>query len=313
MKKGSTMGRKGSQKGSLSGGNLPKLTKTEAEVLSLLNDFLNVPQIARRRKTSKRAVYKIIQKLVDKGHYNRFTKKVHKSDAVVNLSQFKTGARKQLRLHGEEFNIKICWKDKRYENIRAKSNKITIDGNTIRLYRNSIEVYSNHSIFGRSPQEVTTKSIKYWRRIFAIVENDLRIIISKPRVQNIKLVRAHLAEVDNELAKDHETKGEKFEIKDKFDGKPWLWIDNSFNLHELETGHPETFKQDMEVVQDFFNDLRDNEPIKVSDIKNLIGELAKNSQKTEAIIRDLAKNSKETAEGLNVTVKVLNKVVERIQ
>ena len=208
---------KSTKKGLISGQVHPKITKTEADVLHLLTEeFLTPRQASIRRKKSKQAIYKTIQNLKKKGYLTSTYKK-------VDFSRITSQPRRQIRLHRQEFNIKIIFKDHRYERIRDNNKKVIIvDGNTIRLYRDSVEVYSGHSFFGSDVQKATARSFEYWNRFFVRLENDLNVILVKSRKQNITLVNQHYAEVDNELAVECEKKAEKIRIFTRDDGKLWF-------------------------------------------------------------------------------------------
>ena len=240
--------------GCLSGKGIAKITPTEKEILCLLTkDFLTPKQIQIRRQCSKQAVNKHIRNLIKKGAYNIGCRLV--DDSIPTTKRSYVNA---IRLHAQEFNIKILFKDQRYHKTLEKCNTIEIDGNTVRLSKESIEVYSGQSFFSDDVQKATVKSFKYWQRCFARLEHDLKVIIVKPRSQNIKLVNQHYAEINNELAKESERKGYKIRVYTTDDGKLWFSIDNSFNLQEAETQHPGTAERDMgEVVKHFFNDMRD--------------------------------------------------------
>ena len=258
--------------GSFSGILHPNLTNAEQEVLSYLSDdFLTIKKIAIRRRCGVRAVQKIVKKLKDKGILNSAFQKVRKNrptcEPICNHS---------IRLHSQEFNIKILYKDQRYKKLLEKANTINIDGNTIRLYRNSIEIYSGQSFYADTAQKATVKSFKYWNRLFAKLENDLKLILIKPRSQNIKLVNQHYSEINNELAQECEKKADKIRVYTTDDGKLWFLIDNSFNLHEAETLHPQSSKHDMaDTVRPFFNDLRDNNPPLISQVWQFAAENTK--------------------------------------
>lgn len=275
---------KGLKKGLKLGGLNPKLTKAERDVLHFLTDeFLTIKQIAIRRRTSIQAVYKIASSLKKKGLINKGLKKVENFQPTFQPFQPK------IRLHGQEFNVKLLYKDYKYREILKKSNTIITDGNTIRLYKNSIEVYSGQSFFADTTQKATVRSFKYWNRFFSRLEHDLKVILVKPRSQNIKLVNQHYAETNNEFAEECEKKADKIRVYTNEDGKLWFTIDNSFNLHEAETLHPQTAKHDMsDAIRPFFNDLRDNKPPTLSDIMKIMAET------TEI--------NKDTASGLNSVV-----------
>lgn len=273
-----------------------KLTKTEREVLHLLiNEFLTIKQVSICRKTKVQAVYKIIKKLKKKGAYNDVKKIGTNIGGTFTLNVPKSN---KIRLHGQEFNIKILYKDQRYKNTLSKSNIQIIDGNTIKLYNNSIEIYSGKSFYADSVHKATYKSFEYWTRIFNIIENDLKIIILKSRVDNINLVNSHYSEINNEIARDYEYRGDKLRVYAKDDGKLCCLIDNSFNLHELEWVHPKTSKPDAERAVSFISDLREN-----PEVPNL--------SELSIILKELINQNKETASGLKATIDILKTHLEK--
>ncbi len=263
-----------------------QLTKAEKDVLYLLfSEFLTPKKIAIRRKTSTQAIYKLIKKLRKKGLITGHYRQVAKNECTLQPPN-------QIRLHGHEFHINILYKDNRYKEIMEKSNTLISDGNTIRLFRNSIELYMIKSFYGDDVDKATSKAIYYLNRFLGILENDLKVILVKSRSQNIKLVKFHYAETNNELATECEKAGDKIRIYATEDCKLWFTIDNSFNWHESETQHPETGKHDMaEVVRPFFNDLRNNRPPNLSEIMKAM--------------REVININKDTASGLNAITNYL--------
>jgi len=246
-----------------------KLSKDQSHVLDLLtSQFLTIKQVAVIRKTSVQAVYKIVRKLKKKGllysrsgGFNRGFKK----DISTHIKPKQSG----IRLHGQEFNIKILYKDHRYVDIMKKSNIIYIEDHTIRLYRNSIEIYANKSFWGEDENRATYISLEYWTKFFFKLEEYLKIILIKPRRSNIKLVNQHYADVNNEIAESSIEKQQHIRIYSKEDGKLRFLIDNSLNLKEAETVHPIDAKEDMTSVKTFLTDLIEN-PTTFSDLKNII-------------------------------------------
>lgn len=70
-----------------------------------------------------------------------------------------------------------------------------------------------------------------------------------------KITRQHYALVKNALASQYISEDKKLHV---YTGKGlWLLIDNSFNLEELETVHPETAVEDNEKVQTHFNQIKE--------------------------------------------------------
>lgn len=288
------------QKGSKSRVLNQKLTKAEKEILHLLtNEFLTPKKIALRRKTSLTLVYRYIRKLKKKGILNKALKKVQKIQCAFEPSP------NQIRLHGNEIHIQILWKDNRYDRLFKKTNIIIIDGNTIRLYNNSIEIYIKESFYADDEHKANAKFIPYLMRFLQRVENDTQTILIKPRSQNIRIVKQHYSHINNGLAKEYEKSGDWIKIYAKEDGKLWFLIDNSFNLHEAETVHTNTSKKDMTKVRTFFNDLRDNELPLPSELTKMIYDVTQNQ-----VMFD--RNIKKHFEVLNKIGKAINKLNKRL-
>lgn len=273
------------------------LSPEQAEVLRMLiKDFETPRAISLRRKTSLSAVYKTISKLRKKGYlsrgYIRGLKKRTPTPAIQPLKKRKIQPPKKLkngvRLHAQEFNIKIIHKSDFYKRLQAKNNIIFVDDNTIRLYKDSLEVYTSEhrSFLGEDEQRATALSFSYWRGIFSRLESRLQVVIVKGEHTRIRQVNAHYSEINNELAGECIKKKVKVRVFANEDGRLWFNIDDSFNLSEAETLHPATSKGDMSRVKPFFNDLRDNSPPTLSDIMK--------------VIKETAEQNKETSAGLNV-------------
>lgn len=265
---------------------LKKITKKENEVLYYLTkEFLTPIQVSTRTKTSKSYVYRVIKKLQKKGIINKEYKMV--TFDTPTCEPFKKG----IRLHNVELHINIIYKDEKYKKKMQESNIVDIDGNTVRLYNDVIEVYLNKSFWGYSTNKATFESNLYINRLLKRLESDLDIIIVKDRSQNIKVVNSHYSEIENEFAQECEKKSHKLRVEGTKDGLVWLVVDNSFNLHELETVNPKESKFDMDRVKTFFNDIRDNEVPTLSELMK--------------VLLCMAEQNKETSAGLNAVVQLI--------
>lgn len=315
----------------MGGGKVGKInqpTKKELEILNCLSqDYMTIKQIAIERNCTDKAVYKIIKNLKKKGLINiaqkstigrhstlsgktERLKKVEKQGGhfstpnhqptIGTSTTTSADAPHLIRLHGQQFIIKILWHDQRYTD--KPGTIINIDGNKIKCNKDSIEIYSNQSFFGADPQEATAKSIEYWEQFITRIEHDLKILLIKARSQNIRQVKAEYAETGNELAQECEHKGYKIRIYTTDDNKLWFTIDNSFNLHEAETQHPQTSKQDMDKLSSFFNDIREKSPINLSDFITALEQQA-------TILIETEKEMKEITKGLHVVVQALERLV----
>lgn len=247
-----------------------QLTPVEAEILQLLTEeFLTVKQITLRRNCTRQAVHKILKILKKKGAYNIGLTKVDKGRGTCQPSD-------KIRLHGEEFNIKILYKDRHYNKLLERSNVFYLDGNTIKLYRGSLEVYSGQSFYGKTAQEATRKSILYWRHFFAQLEHKTKAILMKPQSRNIRLVNAHYAYTGSEICEKSIEEGHRIKIFAEEDGKLAFITDDSFGFKEDETIHPKTAKPDREAIDKQVNDWRLNNPPTLSQLSTMVYKNAEN-------------------------------------
>ena len=251
-------------------GKVEDLTLCEKEILNLLaEERLTPKQIALRRECTRQAVSKILKSLKKKGVY---TISLHKVDKEGGTCQ----PPNQIRIHAQQYIIKIIWKDNKYKEILNNSNQLQIDGNTLDLHENSIYISMNQSFYGDNLPHAFWKCAQYWPRFLARCEHELKCLLFKPRAQNIKLVRVHIAETNNELAKQIDNTCDKyFKVYAEDDGKLRFLVDNSFNLHEFEAVRSTSARPDMEKIGKVFNDLADKEHYLPSDTRDFIEGIVK--------------------------------------
>jgi DNA-binding CsgD family transcriptional regulator len=285
-KEGLVNQKKSTKKGCFYLKGLQSLTKAETEVYYMkVNDFLNQANIANRRGCSPQAVSKLMRSLKEKGAFGV----VFQPSGLVNPTTQPTQLKgKHIRLHGEHWRIEIINKSEKYYKILTKSNTIPLDGNTLVLSEDTIQIYSKTGFLGNDPDEAQKVSLEYWIPLMYRIENEFNVILVKERYQNIKRVSAHYAEINNELSKDYQDNTSKLLVKATEDGKTWLLTDNSFRLNELETIHPKTAHQDMQAIVKHFNDIRDNKPPTMSELSMML--------------KEVMKQNAETATGLNTLI-----------
>ncbi len=275
-----------------------ELTTAQKEVLHLLTDeFLTIKQIAQRRYCSLQAVYKIVTQIKKKGSFGIGLNRVEKVESTFNESD--------IRLHGQEINIRIIWQDSKYQELLNKSNTLFLDGNTIRLYKNSIEVYLGQSFFGKTTNEVEEKSLEYIQRFLIRLEHNLGIGIIKNRARNIKIVNQHYARGNSEICDNAMEKKERVWVYAEEDGKLAFITDDSFGFKEDETIHPITAKQDRKAIDKQVNDWRLNNPPTQSQMSKNQAEIGQGLK----ILTNVVYKQAEMNSGLPI---VLNKLEKQI-
>jgi len=241
-----------------------ELTKAEKDLLDMITSkFYSLNQIVLAKECSPQAVYKLLRSIKKKGYLNIGLQK-----GLQNEGTPIKPSRNQVRLHGQEFNIKILWQDNRYQKEFSKSNIRFIEGHTIKLYRNSIEVYAGEgvSFLADNEEKADKKSMDYWTRFFIRLEHELKVIIIKENSSNIKEVNHHFERGNSEICQNAKDRKEIIRIYAVEDGKLAYWTDSSFFGDNDETGHPETAKQDRKAIDKQINDWRVNNPPTITEL-----------------------------------------------
>jgi len=265
-----------------------KLSEQAVVVMRLRNEeHLTYKEIAQRLGKNIRGVKKIAKKLILKGLIHSTKVGGVHQEGVHQTTTTRPSLSNGIRLHNEHYCIKVLFKSELF--YRAVGASFLLDGNTVRVNFDSIEVYSNKSFWGKDRLEADKEAWSYWLPFFGRLQARLNVGFLKEGRQNIRRVRQHFSEVNNGLAHECLVKGEKLRFNGE-DGKGWLMVDNSFNLNELECVHPKMASEDMDKLKPFFDDVRKN-PILLSEFLFLV--------------KEQAVNVNELAKGLRVVVEFL--------
>lgn len=293
--------------------NKASLSPEQREILTMLTkDFETPKRIALRRKTSHAAVYKIIRKLRKKGHLTRGFIRGLKNYDRGNPPKGLLPMENLIRLHGQQFKIRILESSDYYKNLLKHKSLIFSDGNPVNLFKESIIVSCNElrDFREKTPDLCVSYASAYWNRIFFQLQDRLRITIIKGQNTHIKQFNGHFSELDNELSQDCNQKKASIKIRGEGDNLVWLIADKSWNINELETVHPKEAQADMqEAVQPFFNSLRTSKGYTPQLVLNLLGELIQDRKYYAAhfkshvgVVKRLGKEVSKVATG----VKLLN-------
>ena len=259
------------------------ISQEQQEILNyMLNDFLTPKQIAFKRRTTVRAVYKTISKLRKKGLLVGGFKKGFKSRGVHKT----LGGSQQIRLHNIQESIKIIKISNNYLQKIKKSNKLEFKGITLMLYSKKIEIYSQEKIsfFGKTTKDCDAAAIKFFRSFYGRIEDNLNIIIEKERVLNKKWVRRHYALINSEIAKKCNKEKQQLIILDNEDKKQRIITDNSLNLNELEAVHSTKAKTDITRLKFHIEDMINNQSLSNSQITMRINDIVSAMEKMQKVI-----------------------------
>ena len=243
------------------------VTSVQQQILKMYCDqYLEPKEIANRRKTSIRAVYKILKKLREKGLLKRGSQN---RTSLLGGGVHKT----YYRIHGLQFDIKIIQNSEIYQNALAKGNVIPFKDHTLVLYKEKLEIYQGEeqSFDDNSINEAFKQALIYFRELLYRIESRYNVLILKDQYHNINIVACHIAEVNNGIAKELYLNKDFIIIKGN-DGKTWFRIDYSKKrFKEAETVHPERFKEDAQLIfSNYLNDWRENKPMNNSQLQELI-------------------------------------------
>lgn len=324
-KRGSQKGSQNSEKGSQKRFTLrtdanSKITSSQANVLKLYTQFyLTVKQIAQRRQTSTRAVYKILNRLAEKGLLQKDLKKGFTNPdrsppkTIRNLIKKKQSPQHFIRLHLLQVHEKILYPSRKYQQVQQQIIKIDLYGNTVLLYRDSLEIYVSESASGEDEDRALMIGLYLLHKIETKLENLYHIILNKQGVTNKRIVNWHFSETDNEMAKDVNAKKEKYRFYSRQDGRLWFLIDDSWHLNELECVHPETAKDDMHTMRLFLNDLRENPMTFGRMQKNVMIPVSRTEKKIDAIMPVIERFSMNVELHLDVLTEMKDTLAEMRQ
>jgi hypothetical protein len=221
-----------------------------------------------------------------------------------------------IRGHGFQFSVKvpsyIDWP--RREVILNKSGipyiikgdgsfLVRIYGHKCHFVNNGIIVYfsKGKSFYGDNASESKNKATYELRRVVTRISNRLNYDLSHKGKLLFTINKAHYAEIENELAVMYNNDREKFHcIGD--DGQEWLIIDFSNKVNELETVHSKRSLDDMNKLQPFFNDLRDNN-------LPLLSELFKSHSLAIDTIKNITNIQLNTQVEVQILATALNKIL----
>lgn len=162
-------------------------------------------------------------------------------------------------------------------NIFGGAQSITFKGRKVWLTRKSIIVFEKSSYMAENSTEARKYAVYDFLSFVGDLERYLKADfgVSKKNPQ-FKVSRQHYALIKNALAKQCDRDGQKLEVSNE--KGQWFIIDNSFNLHEAETIHPQTAEQDNIKVQNFFNGIKKFEDFTPEFIVNSLGGVMKTQE-----------------------------------
>ena len=258
------------------------------ETLKMIHDGLCIAEIARRRKVSRTAIYKVLKTLNKKGflrHPKRYFYEITPK-GMEGLHSF-VALRYKLRQHNLHFKIAILESPRNWALKRNELRQLPFFNKTIKLKNNEQDLFN----YGKLQVKTTTKSIilklpniyaENWEhaviQAMSILEDSIyrleklfQIVLIKDYKANITLITQEYARVQDSLAKLYRMEGNRLYLSGD-DGKIWLITDFSFSTDETEFIHTTKATDDVDAIAPFLNDLRRN-PTTLTDVREHVGEL----------------------------------------
>lgn len=252
---------------------MQELTQTQFEIMHGLANGMNISEIARHRKTSRQAVYKVIPKLLEKGLIEKIGYAYGLTEKGKKGLHSFMGFTHKLRQHNVAFKLEILDSPRNWDKKRNQLTTLPYFNKKVKLKNNEYELFN----FGKVQVKTTTKSaiIKiptlYDKTVEGAmvqamdilygtipkIEAQFKVKLTKDRKANITIISQEYARLGDALAKMYRNEDKKLYITGD-DGKIWLIADYSFQVDELETIHTSKAGEDMGTVHNFMNDLRKN-------------------------------------------------------
>lgn len=135
--------------------------------------------------------------------------------------------------------------------------RLIIKGHKVWLTNKSIVIYDTDSYFGVTATDAKSTAVHSLISIIRNLERLLHTDFTIGKSWKFKPSRHHYAIIKNALAQQYDEDGLKLEVRTSEDNSLWLWIDNSYQMHETETGHHVTAEADSLNIQKFLNSVRD--------------------------------------------------------
>ncbi|MBU0958136.1 MAG: MarR family transcriptional regulator [Nanoarchaeota archaeon] len=302
--------------------NSNSISQIQFEVLKYLTQFLTITEIAKQRKTSRTAVYKQINKLLEKGYIRKLDKSFGVTDLGNRGLHSFIGFTNNIRLHNLAIKIQLKQKPRNWDLKRTKLAQIRIHSKQVNIKNNSYEIhpFSNVKIktttnsiifylpatYGKNTDEAFKTALDILWKSIPKVEDMFNIFLIKDKSINLEIISNHYSKLQDSLAKLYRKQGDKLYITDE-KGKVWLIADFSFRVDELETIDTIKAKEDMDVVKSFFNELR-KEPVTTTQILGMIRDVTANQVVFDRNMKSHIEVIRGIGKGMNQLTKALKEV-----
>ena len=256
------------------------LTKTQTEILEMYTvKKYTISQIANRRQTTKRAVYKILRELRQKGWLEKHSSQ-KAMPSIMPLSK------RYYRLHNLHYKVTPYYYYERYEKNIGKT--IFYGKWVIHVNQRSLEfqTQAKKSFDSKDLNECPRLARESFIKAIIKMQERVGCEIIKDQKMNIELVNHHIAEVNNGIARLVQDK--KLFIMDE-NGMIWAIIDKSLKVLETETIDPKYALDDARALEKHYNAMRKPEVMTNEELQVIVTEFAKNMQTHVKVMKRIDK------------------------
>ncbi len=253
-----------------------EVSKTQFEVLRLLQSNLTITQISISRKVSRASVYKVIKTLIHKGYLEKIDKSFSlTTKGIEGLHSF-VGLRYKLRQHNFHVKFKVLDAPKNWAKKRNEFRKLPYFNKRIKLKNNEQELFNYGAltiktttksiiikiptIYAKNIDEATLQTFGIIESTYPKIENLFKVKLVKNYKSCMEVVCQEFANLNDVLARIYNKRGEQLLITGE-DEKIWMITDKSFNGDEREYVHPIKAADDEPAISTAMNILRDEPTI----------------------------------------------------
>ena len=304
------------------------ITASTLKLLSQTKPTLTIEQIATKRKTSPRNIYKLFTKYIKEDLINEQRELTDAgSELIKQAVQFlpmvpNSVQGERVRLHDLAFTIEILKKPKNWEKHRTTITKIkkynptqwklskstmqrfVINNIGVRVTPKSV-IIEPQDIFAKTINQAINKATSILEATIPQIENLFHIILEKERHLNVTIGREHIAIIFHPLAIYCKNKKTQLQVYDE-QGTLRLITDDSYGLKELEGVSAKYAEDDMKIIEEDLKDKILNKFYPASQVSNMIAHLAKYDQQLQEKIIAVGNQLTQTVQLQQNTQRELN-------
>jgi len=303
-----------------------EISQIQAEILHCISKELSVKEIANYRKTSRNAVYKVLNTLSKNGLIELIGRTHGLTDKGRQSLHSFIGFTNKKRYHDLAIKVEILESPKNWEMKRNQMIRLPYFNKRVQLKNNTYDLFS----FGKVGVRTTTKSViirplsLYGDNIEQAlvelmdvffdavpkIENAFKIKLVKDKKANITIISQEISRLNDPLAKLYHKEGNRLYIKDPVTGEVWLHADYSFSVNELEAISVTKSPEDLPIVEKQLNDWRKYNPQTNSELQEEIRILKERNKQNEEFIKTLLEQNTMSFKNQAIIIKRLE-IVEK--